>query len=133
MLDEREALARFRPVYHEAHADGPKEAFLPVLGTDDLHTSGCRFHSCSLSSDSSVAQNRNGGRRARQCVHGTGISDQTRPYRMTRRAELEEQTTRRRITESTVALHEELGSVRKLLPVWQEKPRHGLDQFGGVH
>jgi hypothetical protein len=32
---------------------------------------------------------------------------------MTRRAELEEQTTRRRITESTVALHEELGSVRK--------------------
>jgi hypothetical protein len=52
---------------------------------------------------------------------------------MTRRAELEEQTTRRRITESTVALHEELGSVRKLLPVWQETPRHGLDQFGGVH
>jgi hypothetical protein len=61
------------------------------------------------------------------------MSDQTRPYRMTRRAELEEQTTRRRITESTVALHEELGSVRKLLPVWQETPRHGLDQFGRVH
>ena len=33
------------------------------------------------------------------------MSDQKRPYRMTRRAELEEQT-RRRITESTVALHE---------------------------
>lgn len=61
------------------------------------------------------------------------MSDQTRPYRMTRRAELEEQTTRRRITKSTVALHEDLGSVRKLLPVWQETPRHGLDQFGGVH
>src|SRR5206468_9311193 len=36
------------------------------------------------------------------------MSDQKRPYRMRRRAELEEQT-RRRITESTVALHEELG------------------------
>jgi AcrR family transcriptional regulator len=39
------------------------------------------------------------------------MSDQTRPYRMKRRAELEEQT-RRRITESTVALHEELGPAR---------------------
>src|SRR6185437_2775166 len=36
------------------------------------------------------------------------MSDQKRPYRMTRRAQLEEQT-RRRITESTVALHEEVG------------------------
>ena len=36
------------------------------------------------------------------------MSDEKRPYRMTRRAELEEQT-RRRITESAVALHEELG------------------------
>src|ERR687890_591130 len=39
------------------------------------------------------------------------MPDLTRPYRMTRRAELEEQT-RRRITESTVALHEELGPAR---------------------
>jgi AcrR family transcriptional regulator len=39
------------------------------------------------------------------------MSDQKRPYRMRRRAELEEQT-RRRITESTVALHEELGPAR---------------------
>ncbi|HEX3225166.1 MAG TPA: helix-turn-helix domain-containing protein [Gaiellaceae bacterium] len=36
------------------------------------------------------------------------MSNQKRPYRMTRRAQLEEQT-RRRITESTVALHEEVG------------------------
>jgi AcrR family transcriptional regulator len=36
------------------------------------------------------------------------MSDQKRPYRMKRRAELEEQT-RRRITESAVALHEEVG------------------------
>jgi len=36
------------------------------------------------------------------------MSDQKRHYRMTRRAELEEQT-RRRITESAVALHEEVG------------------------
>jgi AcrR family transcriptional regulator len=39
------------------------------------------------------------------------MSDQKRPYRMRRRAELEQQT-RRRITESTVALHEELGPAR---------------------
>jgi AcrR family transcriptional regulator len=39
------------------------------------------------------------------------MSDQKRPYRMQRRAELEEQT-RRRITESAVALHEELGPAR---------------------
>jgi AcrR family transcriptional regulator len=36
---------------------------------------------------------------------------QTRPYRMKRRAELEEQT-RRRITESAVALHQEIGPAR---------------------
>jgi AcrR family transcriptional regulator len=39
------------------------------------------------------------------------MSDQKRPYRMRRRAELEEQT-RRRITESAVALHEEVGPAR---------------------
>ena len=39
------------------------------------------------------------------------MSKQKRPYRMTRRAELEEQT-RERITESAVALHEERGPAR---------------------
>jgi AcrR family transcriptional regulator len=39
------------------------------------------------------------------------MTDQKRPYRMTRRAELEEQT-RRRITASTVELHEQLGPAR---------------------
>ncbi len=39
------------------------------------------------------------------------MTDQKRPYRMKRRAELEEQT-RLRITESAVALHEELGPAR---------------------
>jgi AcrR family transcriptional regulator len=39
------------------------------------------------------------------------MSKQKRPYRMTRRAELEEQT-RKRITESAVALHEERGPAR---------------------
>jgi len=39
------------------------------------------------------------------------MSDQKRPYRMKRRAELEEQT-RLRITESAVALHQELGPAR---------------------
>jgi AcrR family transcriptional regulator len=39
------------------------------------------------------------------------MSDQKRPYRMKRRAELEAET-RRRITESTIALHQELGPAR---------------------
>lgn len=39
------------------------------------------------------------------------MSDQKRPYKMKRRAELEEQT-RRRITESAVALHGTLGPAR---------------------
>jgi AcrR family transcriptional regulator len=39
------------------------------------------------------------------------MSDQKRPYHMRRRAELEQQT-RRRITESAVALHQELGPAR---------------------
>jgi AcrR family transcriptional regulator len=48
------------------------------------------------------------------------MSDQTRPYRMTRRAELEEQT-RTRITESTVALHEELGPARTSISAVAER------------
>src|SRR5215831_9293800 len=39
------------------------------------------------------------------------MSDQKRPYRMKRRAELEAQT-RQRITESAVALHQRLGPAR---------------------
>jgi AcrR family transcriptional regulator len=48
------------------------------------------------------------------------MSDQKRSYRMTRRAELEEQT-RRRITESTVALHEELGPARTSISAIAER------------
>jgi AcrR family transcriptional regulator len=48
------------------------------------------------------------------------MSAQTRPYRMTRRAELEEQT-RRRITESTVALHEEVGPARTSISAVAER------------
>ena len=48
------------------------------------------------------------------------MSDQTRPYRMKRRAELEEQT-RTRITESTVALHEELGPARTSISAVAER------------
>ena len=48
------------------------------------------------------------------------MSDQRRPYRMSRRAELEEQT-RRRITESTVALHEELGPARTSISAVAER------------
>jgi len=48
------------------------------------------------------------------------MSDQTRPYRMKRRAELEEQT-RLRITESTAALHEELGPARTTVSAVAER------------
>ncbi len=48
------------------------------------------------------------------------MSDRTRPYRMTRRAELEDET-RRRITESTVALHEELGPARTSISAIAER------------
>ncbi len=48
------------------------------------------------------------------------MSDRTRPYRMTKRAELEDQT-RRRITESTVALHEELGPARTSISAVAER------------
>jgi len=48
------------------------------------------------------------------------MSDQKRPYRMKRRAELEEQT-RRRITASTVELHEELGPARTSISAIAER------------
>jgi AcrR family transcriptional regulator len=48
------------------------------------------------------------------------MSTQKRPYRMTRRAELEEQT-RKRITESTVSLHEELGPARTSISAVAER------------
>jgi AcrR family transcriptional regulator len=48
------------------------------------------------------------------------MSDQKRPYRMKRRAELEEQT-RARITESTVALHEEVGPARTTISAIAER------------
>jgi AcrR family transcriptional regulator len=48
------------------------------------------------------------------------LSDQKRPYRMKRRAELEE-LTRRRITESAVALHEELGPARTSISAIAER------------
>jgi AcrR family transcriptional regulator len=48
------------------------------------------------------------------------MSDKKRPYRMTRRAELEE-ATRRRITESTIALHEELGPAQTSISAIAER------------
>jgi AcrR family transcriptional regulator len=50
----------------------------------------------------------------------TDMSDQKRPYRMKRRAELEEQT-RRRITESAVALHEERGPAQTSISAIAER------------
>jgi AcrR family transcriptional regulator len=48
------------------------------------------------------------------------MSDQKRTYRMTRRAELEEQT-RLRITESAVALHERVGPARTSISAIAER------------
>jgi AcrR family transcriptional regulator len=48
------------------------------------------------------------------------MSAQTRPYRMKRRAELEEQT-RLRITESAMALHRELGPARTSITAVAER------------
>ena len=48
------------------------------------------------------------------------MSDQKRTYRMKRRAELEEQT-RRRITESAVALHEQVGPARTSITAVAER------------
>ena len=48
------------------------------------------------------------------------MSSQKRPYRMMRRATLEEET-RRRITESTVELHEELGPARTSISAIAER------------
>jgi len=48
------------------------------------------------------------------------MSDQKRPYRMRRRAELEVQT-RRRITESTIVLHEELGPAQTSISAIAER------------
>jgi AcrR family transcriptional regulator len=50
------------------------------------------------------------------------MSDQKRPYRKRRRAQLEEQT-RRRITESAVALHEELGPAHTSISAIAERAR----------
>jgi AcrR family transcriptional regulator len=48
------------------------------------------------------------------------MSDQKRPYRMKRRAELED-LTRRRITESAVELHEEVGPARTSISAIAER------------
>jgi AcrR family transcriptional regulator len=48
------------------------------------------------------------------------MSDQKRPYRMTRRAALEE-ATRRRITESAVALHQQVGPARTSITAIAER------------
>jgi AcrR family transcriptional regulator len=48
------------------------------------------------------------------------MSDQKRPYHMKRRAELEEQT-RQRITESAVALHQELGPAQTSISAIAER------------
>jgi AcrR family transcriptional regulator len=53
-------------------------------------------------------------------IHKTAVSNETRPYRMKRRAELEEET-RTRITESTVALHQEVGPARTSISAVAER------------
>jgi AcrR family transcriptional regulator len=50
-------------------------------------------------------------RRSSVNIEGTAVTNEKRRYRMSKRAEAEEET-RRRITQSTVVLHEELGPSR---------------------
>ena len=119
MLDEREALARLGPVDHEAHADAPEEALRPSSGPTTFTPGAVASIVDLLSSDSSVARNTSSRRRVCQ-YDWTAMSDQKRPYRMKRRAELEEQT-RTRITESAVALHEELGPAQTSISAIAER------------
>jgi len=53
-------------------------------------------------------------------IRATRMSNETRPYRKRQRAELEEQT-RRRITESAMELHEELGPARTSISAVAER------------
>src|SRR5437763_6090367 len=119
MLDKREAPARLRPVDHEAHADAAEESLLRVRGAYDLGAEGCCLHRSSFWLDSNVARILTEVV-ASVNIHVTGMSDQKRPYRMRRRAELEVQT-RRRITESTIALHEQLGPARTSISAIAER------------
>src|SRR5438034_9663481 len=61
-------------------------------------------------------------RASARCVNiqWTAMTDQKRPYRMKRRAELEERT-RRRITESAVALHGTVGPARTSISAVAER------------
>ena len=58
------------------------------------------------------------------------MSNQKRAYRMTRRAELEERT-RRRITESAVALHEQLGPAQTSITAIAELARRRRERASG--
>ena len=106
VLDHREPTAGLIPVGHVPCADAAEEAQVSVARSHDLR---CRrlhrrhpFQSDSMSRETV--------RQSCGCVkiHRTDMSDEKRPYRKKRRAELEEET-RLRITESAVALHGSLG------------------------
>src|SRR4029079_8163724 len=78
-----------------------------VVRADQRHAWRCSGHRRFLLLNNSVR--RNIRHRDGRCQYDwTLMSSQKRQYTMRRRAELEEQT-RRRITESAVELHEELG------------------------
>src|SRR5438309_1524772 len=110
VLDEGEALFGGVAADHESNPDAAEEAGRAVRGSQN--PGGCRLH-CHrhlISSDSSVAPT--------ICVvelyvkiQRTGMPDQTRPYRMQRRADSQEQT-RLRIIESAVELHGTVGPSR---------------------
>ena len=99
----------------------PRKPSAASLGPDDLHACRRRLHACCSFCWTVVSrENVRVGRRMCQDVHATAMSDQKRTYRKTRRAELEEQT-RTRITESAVALHEELGPARTSISAVAER------------
>src|SRR6476646_3668394 len=119
VLDEREALARVDAVDQEADADAAEEALLPLVGGDDPGTCDCGAHLESPFIEHLCRANIRYGSISVN-IQKTTMSHQRRPYRMTRRAELEDET-HRRITESTVALHEELGPARTTISAVAER------------
>src|SRR6185312_3434330 len=120
MLDERQAPARLVPVDQEADADAPEKAFQAVGGRDDLRWGGREVHRRFLFVGQWCLAKFMTDRTGSVNIERTPMSDQKRPYRMKRRAELEA-ATRLRITESAMALHESIGPAQTSITAIAEK------------
>src|SRR5215217_111263 len=109
MLDQREAASRgLVAVDHPTDPDAAEESEATFGGPDHLRRRRLHFlspligHHCRANVHTAAASVK---------IGGTDMTDEKRPYRKRRRAELEAET-RQRITESAVALHGTLGPSR---------------------